>query len=169
MIETRRLILKPLTYCQIIKYIKADNSLEAELNLNPTSRTISPELKEAFEQTILPNVANEKKNCLYSTLWTAISKEENKMIGDLCFVGEPNEAGEVEIGYGTYEEFRKKGFMIEALGGMITWAKDQPGVTSIFAATEKNNNALFSVLEKNNFTRFGETETMFNWRLILNS
>ena len=68
MIETRRLILKPLTYSQIIKYIKADNSLESELNLNPTSRTISPELKEAFEPTILPNVANEKKNYLFNTL-----------------------------------------------------------------------------------------------------
>jgi [ribosomal protein S5]-alanine N-acetyltransferase len=169
MIETKRLLLKPLTYGQILKYIKADNSLEEELNLNATSRTISPDLKEAFEKTILPNVADEKKNYLFSTLWTAISKDENKMVGDLCFVGEPNEAGEVEIGYGTYEEFRKRGFMTEAVAGMITWVKSQPNVKSIFAATEKNNNASLSVLEKNNFIKFGETETMFKWRLILNS
>jgi hypothetical protein len=57
MIETARLILKPLTYDQLVKYTKCDNSLEAELNLNETSRTISPELKEAFEQKILPKVA----------------------------------------------------------------------------------------------------------------
>jgi [ribosomal protein S5]-alanine N-acetyltransferase len=49
MIETVRLILKPLTYEQLVKYTKCDNSLEAELNLNETSRTISPELKEALE------------------------------------------------------------------------------------------------------------------------
>lgn len=64
------------------------------------------ELKEALEQTILPNVADHTKNYLYSTLWTAISKAENKMIGDLCIVGEPNAAGEIEIGYGTYVEFQ---------------------------------------------------------------
>jgi ribosomal-protein-alanine N-acetyltransferase len=105
MIETDRLVLRPLTYEQLIKYTKCDNSLEEELNLNESSRTISPELKEAFEQTILPNVADKSKNYLYSTLWTAISKAENKMVGDLCIYGEPNTDGEIEIGYGTYEEF----------------------------------------------------------------
>jgi len=81
MIETERLILRPLTYDQLIKYIKGDNSLEKELHLNPTSRTISPELKEALENTILPNVADTSKNYLYSTLWTAISKHDKKMTG----------------------------------------------------------------------------------------
>ena len=52
MIETERLILKPLTYEQFKKYIKLNNSLEAELNLKESSSTISPELKEALEQTI---------------------------------------------------------------------------------------------------------------------
>ena len=33
MIETARVILKPLTYHQLVKYTKCDNSLEAELNL----------------------------------------------------------------------------------------------------------------------------------------
>ena len=97
MIETQRLILKPLTYGQLVKYIKADNSLETELNLNETSRIISPELKEAFEQTILPNVADTTKDYLYSTLWTAIAKDANKMVGDICIVGEPNSDGEIEI------------------------------------------------------------------------
>ena len=115
MIETERLILKPLTYEQLIKYTRLDNSLETELNLNPASRTISADLKEALEQTILPNVADSNKNYLFSTLWTIISKADNKMVGDLCFVGEPNAAGEIEIGYGTYEEFRKRGFMTEAV------------------------------------------------------
>jgi RimJ/RimL family protein N-acetyltransferase len=164
MIETERLILKPLSYNQLVKYIKCDNSLETELNLNETSRTISPELKEAFEQTILPNVADKSKNYLYSTLWTAISKSENKMVGDICIVGEPNANGEIEIGYGTYDEFQNKGFMTEAVGGMITWAKTQLEVTAIIASTEKTNTASFKVLEKNGFIKTGETATLFNWK-----
>jgi [ribosomal protein S5]-alanine N-acetyltransferase len=165
MIETARLVIKPLTYEQLVKYTKCDNSLEEELNLNETSRTISPELKEAFEQTILPNVADKTKNYLYSTLWTGISKVENKMIGDLCIVGEPNADGEIEIGYGTYDEFQGKGFMTEIVGGMIEWIKTQPIVKSIVASTDKTNLASFKVLEKNNFIKIGETETLFNWRL----
>ena len=167
MIETERLILKPLTYDQLVKYIKSDGSLETELNLNKTSRTISPELKEALEQTILPNVADPNKNYLYSTLWTAISKVDHKMVGDLCIVGEPNAAGEIEIGYGTYEEFRKKGYMTEAVSGIVKWAENQEKIYSIIASTEKTNIASFTLLEKNNFLKVGETETMFNWRLKL--
>ncbi len=169
MIETERLILKPLTYEQLVKYIKCDNSLEEELNLHESSRTISPELKEAFEQTILPNVADKTKNYLYSTLWTAISKVDNKMIGDLCIVGEPNVNGEIEIGYGTYDEFQNKGFMTEIVSGIIIWAKTQKKVKSIIASTNKKNAASFKVLEKNNFIKIDETETLFKWKLKMNN
>jgi RimJ/RimL family protein N-acetyltransferase len=164
MIETERLIIRPLTHEQLVKYIRADNSLETELRLNDSSRTISPELKEALEHTILPNVADTNKNYLYSTLWTIISKEDNEMVGDLCYVGEPDDDGEIEIGYGIYEKFRKKGFMTEAVNGMIQWAEKQPQVKSIFASTEKSNIASSTILEKNNFIKFEETDTLFNWR-----
>jgi len=103
-IETKRLILKPLTYQQMLKYIKNDNSLEAELTLNHSSMVLSPELKEALEQSIMPSLKDEKKNYLFSTLWTVINKDENKSVADVCFQGEPNEQGEIEIGYGTYEQ-----------------------------------------------------------------
>jgi [ribosomal protein S5]-alanine N-acetyltransferase len=167
MIHTERLVLKPLTYDQLVKYTRCDNSLEEELNLAKNSRTISPELKEALEQTLLPNVADKSKNYLYSTLWTGISKQDNKMVGDLCITGEPNEQGEIEIGYGTYEEFQGRGFMTEMVGGIIEWAKTQPGIKTILASTEKANAASFKVLEKNNFTKAGETETLFNWHIQL--
>jgi len=119
MIETERLILKPLTYEQLIKYTKCDNSLEKELNLNATSRTISPELKEAFEQTILPNVDNKTKNYLYSTLWTAISKIENKMVGDLCIIGEPSTD---KTNIASYKVLEKNRFVkIEETEMLLNW------------------------------------------------
>ncbi len=168
MIETKRLLLKPLTYEQLTKYIKCDNSLEVEFNLNESSRTISAELKDALENTILPNVKDTTKNYLYSTLWTAISKADNKMIGDLCIVGEPNTEGEIEIGYGTYDEFQGKGFMTEIVGGIIDWAKTQPSVKSITASTDKSNKASSKVLQNNNFIQIGEKETSLHWKLQLN-
>lgn len=166
MIETERLIIKPLTYEQLLKYMKSDNSLEKEFGLKESLRTISDELREALEETILPGVADNSKNYLFSTLWTIISKEENRMVGDLCFVGEPNSKGEVEIGYGTYEEFQNRGFMTEAVSSIINWAKMQPSVKSIIASTDKSNDASFKILIKNNFSRTGETDTLLNWHLV---
>jgi RimJ/RimL family protein N-acetyltransferase len=167
MIETERIILKPLSYSQLLKYIKDDNSLEVELNLNATSRKISSELKEALEQTILPNVADTTKDYLFHTLWTIISKDANKMVGDICIVGEPNAEGEIEIGYGTYDEFRRKGFMTEAVSAIIKWATNQPKVLSIFASTEKENTASYKILLKNNFMKIGETGSLLNWKLTI--
>ncbi len=167
MIETERLYLKPLNYGQLIKYIKCDNSLETELNVDQSTRKISPELKEAFALTILPNVADKSKNYLYSTLWTAISKSDNKMVGDICITGEPNADGEIEIGYGTYDEFQGRGYMTEAVGGLITWAKKQPKVSAVIASTDKNNIASFRILEKNNFVKSGEDEKLLHWKLRL--
>ncbi|MGB4899785.1 MAG: GNAT family N-acetyltransferase, partial [Saprospiraceae bacterium] len=151
MIETPRLILIPLTYDQLLKYIRCDHSLEAELNLQPSSRKISTELKEALEQTILPNVADPNKNYLYSTLWTAVLKEENSMVGDLCIIGEPNAAGEIEIGYGIYDEYKDRGYMTEIVSGLIRWAKSETRVLAVVASSEETNFASSKVLEKNGF------------------
>jgi [ribosomal protein S5]-alanine N-acetyltransferase len=109
MIATKRLLIKPLKYNQLLKYVANDQSLETELGLSETKRTILSELKEALEQAILPMVAENENSYLYFTLWTIISKAENRMVGDLCFMGLPNAEGAVEIGYGTYEDFRGNG------------------------------------------------------------
>ncbi|PWV47725.1 GNAT family N-acetyltransferase [Chitinophaga sp. S165] len=164
MLQTARLIIQPLTYDQLVKYIRADHSLEAELQLKPVSMTISEDLKDALEQAILPNVADSQRNYLYYTLWTIISRDENNMVGDICFVGEPNEAGEVEIGYGTYEHQRGKGYMTEAVKAMIEWTAQQPGIKGIIASTLKDNTPSYAVLQKNGFMKTGESADLFHWR-----
>jgi RimJ/RimL family protein N-acetyltransferase len=166
MIQTERLILQPLTYDQLVKYSAADGSLEKELRLSESPRAVSPELREALEQTILPNVADASKNYLYSTLWTAISSKDKMMVGDVCFKGEPNADGEIEIGYGTYDEFQGKGFMTEIVGGMIEWARNQFLVRAVKASTEKANVASFKLLQKNGFTYVGQDDTFFHWKLV---
>jgi RimJ/RimL family protein N-acetyltransferase len=164
MVETERLLIRPLTYDQLLLYKKGDHSLERELGIEDSLFIISPELLEALDETILPNVANTNRNYLFSTLWTLISKDENKMVGDLCFLGEPDEEGQIEIGYGTYPSAQKKGYMTEAVAGIILWAKDQPHVRSVIASTAKDNEPSSAVLVKNHFLRIGETELMYKWR-----
>jgi len=164
MVETERLLIIPLTYGQLVKYGQNDGSLEQELCLNISPRVISAELAEALEQAILPRVADTSQNYLYSTLWSVILKEANQMVGDLCFMGEPNDMGEIEIGYGTYPAFRNKGYMAEAVGGMVGWAAVQPEVRAVVAATDKDNPASMAVLVKNDFVRTGETDSLIHWK-----
>jgi [ribosomal protein S5]-alanine N-acetyltransferase len=163
MIETTRLRLAPLKYDQLLQYIQNDGSLEVTLQLNPTVRTMSPELKEALTATILPNVADPNNNYLYATLWSIILKSENKMVGDVCFIGPPDEQGEIEIGYGTYDAFQKNGYMTESVGGMIEWAKTRPDIKAIIASTDQANVASWAVLERNGFVKYGATDGLFHW------
>ncbi len=163
MIETERLILRPLTYEQLIKYSNLDSSLEEELNLEKSPRSISPELREALDYGIIPNVADEQQNYLFSTLWTIILKESNKMVGDVCFKGEPNIDGEIEISYGTHFEFRRKGYMTEAVGGMLKWAKMQSNVMKVLANTDKRNFSSQRVLRNNGFSQISEADGILYW------
>jgi ribosomal-protein-alanine N-acetyltransferase len=163
MLETQRLIIQYLTLNQLIKYIHNDHSLEKELGLQHSDRVMSDDLKEALQETILPNVMDKSKRIQFCTLWTIILKSDNRIIGDLCFVGDPDEFGRVEIGYGTYEDFRGQGYMTEAVGALVQWALVQPGVKSVVASTEKDNTPSFRVLEKNEFHRYEETDTLFYW------
>lgn len=166
MIETKRLTIVPLNYHQIIKYLKLDNSLEKELNLNISSRTISLELKEAIEKTILPNVVNNSNNYFYSTLWTGISKAENKMVGDICFYCGSIKK-EIEIGYGTYNEFQGMGYMTEMIAGIIARATTQSLIQSIIATTHNTNQASFRVLQNNNFVHIATSDLLLHWKLEL--
>jgi len=167
MIATENLILKPLTHSELEKYINDDHSLEQELCLLPGKKHISPSLQNALKKNILPAVLNNDKGYFYHTLWAIISKPDRKIVGDICFVGEPDSSGEIEIGYTTYEEFRGRGFMTEAVGRLLDWAREQPEVKCVFATTEKENTASYAILQKNNFIYIGDVDGMMTWKIEL--
>ena len=75
MIVTERFVSRPLTHDQLLKYIRPDFSLESELGLFPYPRTISPELREALDQSVIQKVADPSVNYLFFTLWTSYQKK----------------------------------------------------------------------------------------------
>ena len=156
MIETSRLIIRPLTHPQLLKYLENDQSLEREWNLAAIPREITPELKIAMDGSS-PDL----------TLWTIIEKGRNVMIGDLCVTGEPDALGEIQIGYGTHKKFRNMGYMTEAVDGIIRWARKQPEVRSIGAITDRKNIPSYAVLIKNRFKKTTSNNTLFKWKLVL--
>ncbi|HYH15486.1 MAG TPA: GNAT family N-acetyltransferase [Flavisolibacter sp.] len=165
LLQTERLYIFPLTHAQLVQYLETNKVLEQSLGLNAHPRRLSPELVEAFEETILAAVANLRNNYLFSTLWTVVLKDKKIMVGDLCFKGEPNDRGEVEIGYGTYNDFQGTGYMTEAVKALTDWAFQQPAIKLILAETDENNVASHRTLQKNNFERFARQNDMLWWRL----
>jgi len=151
MIETERLILKPLSYNELIKHIKFPNELARDLELMPSTSLIEKEVQEAILNDLLPNLSDSTKDSLFYTMWIIIEKGIKAIIGGVCFHGEPDENGEVEIGYGTDEDYQNKGYMTEAIFGLIQWAKGNRCIYTLKAETDKTNIASILVLEKNNF------------------
>jgi len=91
--------------------------------------------------------------------WYAVVRGERdgdrELVGSGGFQGPPAD-GTVEIGYSVLPEFRGKGYATEIVGGLVTWARSQPGVRDITARTEGENPASARVLLKAGFAPQGE-------------
>ena len=150
-IETKRLIIRPLTCEELKKQINSPDELTKELGLIPSQTLIDQETRDAITNDLLPNIEDPNKDPLFYTMWIVIGKSELAIVGGVCFHGEPNEMGEVEIGYGTNEEYRNRGIMTEAIAGMIQWISNNKKVKIIKAETIPENISSVKVLENNNF------------------
>ena len=151
MIETKRLIIKPLSCEELKKHINLPNELAKDLGLVPSQLLIDKDTQEAILNDFLPNIENSNKDPLFYTMWIVIEKSKKAIIGGICFHGEPSENGEVEIGYGTDDEYRNQGYMTETIAGLVLWIRNNQNVKTIKAETDNENISSVRVLEKNNF------------------
>ena len=168
MIETKRLLIKPLTAEELKKHIDSPNTFAQELGLIPSQSLVDDETREAILKDLLPNIVDTAKDPHFYTMWIVIEKSEKAIIGGICFHGEPDEKGEVEIGYGTDSGYRNKGYMTEIISGMIQWTRDNKKVKSITAETDNTNISSIKVLEKNAFKLIQENDNSVFLRLGLN-
>ncbi len=168
MVETDRLLIIPLNQEQLELYLEANGKLEKKLQLTESGRTFSPEVKKMVLKDILVKMkAVSGDNFLYFTFWIVVQKATKLIVAELGFKGEPSELGEIEIGYGTMPFERGKGFMTEAVGGMVAWAKNRSGVQAILAETEETNLASIRIVEKNNFFLIEKKGEMLWWKILL--
>lgn len=151
MIETERLLIKPLTAEELKKHVEEPEALARELGLTPSQSLIEEETRAAILNDLLPNLLNPANDPLFYTMWLVIGKADKAIIGGICFHGAPDEKGEVEIGYGTDEGYRNRGFMAETIAGMIDWLRGKKTVRKVKAETAMDNLASIKVLEKNGF------------------
>ena len=164
-LTSRRLKVRPLSLTQLITYMKANDKLEKELGITPGGRTISPDVKDMVEFYSFPKMklASEEAR-LFLTFWIVIDIESNQIVAEMGFKGTPDQNSEIEIGYGTFPNQQRKGYMTEALAAMCKWALARPDVRGVLAETDQNNLASIRVVTKNGFEQFDQRDKMLWWR-----
>jgi [ribosomal protein S5]-alanine N-acetyltransferase len=168
MIETIRLLIKPLSCDELRRHVEDPNRLADDMELAPSTSLSEKEAREAIQNDLLPNLIDPDKDPYFYTMWIVIEKCKKAIIGGICFHGEPDDNGEVEIGYGTDRDYMNKGYMTETINGIILWLKKNKKARIIKAVTDSSNISSLKVLEKNGFKISGQNENAFILKLNLN-
>jgi RimJ/RimL family protein N-acetyltransferase len=163
-LETERLILVPLSLENFKLYLENRRKLEENLEVVVTGEKTSPEKKKIFQEPY-EKAKKDSTNHLWYTHWQVILKKENRFVCGITFKGIPNDAGEVEIGYGTREGYKNKGYMTETVSRLIKWTFEQEEVNSVLAETNKDNKASQKVLEKSGLRKFRDTDKRYWYRI----
>lgn len=85
------------------------------------------------------------------------------MVGHIGFFSRPNpkylrpyvQEG-VELGYAVYPAYRRQGYAVEAIGGLVRWAAAQHGIESFVMATGPGNSPAIALAEKLGFEKAAE-------------
>jgi RimJ/RimL family protein N-acetyltransferase len=97
-------------------------------------------------------------------VWVMIEQETNTVVGDVGFVGPPDENGAVEVGYSVVPERRRRGYATEAVRAIVMWVLDVPTVSAVVAACDADNVPSVRTLERIGFVRTGEADGQIRWR-----
>jgi RimJ/RimL family protein N-acetyltransferase len=90
-------------------------------------------------------------------------KSSGEMVGYIGFHTSPNPEylrkfapQAVEFGYTIFFNYRRKGFALEAAGGLMNWAKEQYPLENFILSVSPTNPASTALVKKMNFEPIGE-------------
>ncbi|MBV1758874.1 MAG: GNAT family N-acetyltransferase [Dethiosulfatibacter sp.] len=148
-IETERLYLLPLTLDEMKRALQSKTQLANDLGFQLFSEELDERMIQVYEAKI-DKMEKNQENYLFYTFWQLVLKDEKIIIGEVGFKGLDTKDGMIEVGFGTEERFRNKGYMTEALTELIKWAffQDKIKIREITALTLSDNIPSQKVLEK---------------------
>jgi [ribosomal protein S5]-alanine N-acetyltransferase len=168
--EKSQVKLIPLTREQLEAFNLEPEKIIAELGVK-NKTLFNPEvLRKLNDRVILPRLkAAAPDDAVFNTRWLAVDTNTRFVVAELMVKQGPDEAGAIEIGYGVYPEFERRGWMTKVVSSFLQWAKEQERVKMVWAETAKGNVSSIRVLEKNGFTKFRENSTFYYWRITTGS
>jgi RimJ/RimL family protein N-acetyltransferase len=97
--------------------------------------------------------------------YQVVRRADGCVIGDVGFMGPPDETGAVSVGCAITEDARGQGYATEALEALLAWARDQSGLTCVLADTTRSNIASQRLLERVGLHRIGEDGELLYYML----
>jgi RimJ/RimL family protein N-acetyltransferase len=94
-----------------------------------------------------------------------IRRADQRVIGDVGFMGPPDDTGAVLLGCAMTEDARGQGYATEALSVLLEWARQQSGLTCVLADTTRSNLASQRLLERVGLHRIGEDGELLYYML----
>jgi ribosomal-protein-alanine N-acetyltransferase len=142
---TDRLIIRTLLDTDLFEL----HALRSDESLNQyTDREIAMDLDETKE--FIQKISELIKNnlCLY---WVIVDKDQNKLIGTICYWNFNFNKEEAEIGYELLPEYQGKGIMQEAVQCLIHFGFEILKMKTISAFVSSKNIKSIALLNKFDF------------------
>lgn len=165
-IKTENLVIKTFGIELIDAAINKDYKKIIELGFYVNDDWPEPDLLDAlpfFRDLLTENGENGFNSWLITDIHTS------EILGSAGFIGEPDNNGTVEIGFGILPSYRRKGYCVQSVAELIKWAFNQNDVRKIIAKCETTNSASIAVLSKLGFTQSGREDELLVWELCFDT
>ena len=159
-IETPRLRLRYMSE----DFLLACHDDEAELAENLIGLKVDAEWMR--EKNLMALRLGDLKSDVEYAPWSlrAIGDARTRiMVGHIGFLSRPNPnylrpyvPDAVELGYAVYPAYRRRGYAVEAIKGLVSWAAAEHGIENFVMATEPENTPAIALAEKLGFEKTAE-------------
>lgn len=103
-----------------------------------------------YETFMRPKLFTSPRETQYFyTFWIGVCRNQQAIVTEFVFKGEPDDEGAVEIGFHTSEKYEGKGYMMDTVGQMIEASRTLQGVKKLTAISD--NPASIRILTKHGF------------------
>jgi ribosomal-protein-alanine N-acetyltransferase len=163
-IETERLILYPLSYAELGLLLEDKPDTLGGFCLTDITEDDIPRRPIEIKREKMATLPVAEH--IWCTYFLMAERGTGRAVGFLGFKGVPAD-GEAEVGYGTAEAYQCRGYMSEALEGLLCWAAGTGRCRKVAADTHVDNIASQRVLIKCGFSRVGDYGEMVCFEKVL--
>lgn len=148
-LSTERLTLRQVSQQDVneIFFLRSDKTVLRYLAKSPA--------KSTEEASLFIKKINELENINDSITWGIQLKQQEKLIGTICYWNIIKEHYRAELGYALHPDWHGKGIMQEALYEVLKYGTSIMKVHSIEARVDLQNISSIKLLERNNFIKEG--------------
>ena len=164
-LETERLLLIPMSYDFVSRIIQDDSTVYLDLGLKKVDEwPEKADIKDILE--LVRDSLKEKSEPDGFDAWLFVNKVDMSIVGDGGFKGNPDEEGNIDLGYAIIESQRQMGLAYEAASALLNWGLSQAGVNAVTADCLQDNVPSVKILSKLGMEEVKREDGMIYFRIL---